>query len=207
MLYSIKVPLNAGAGDALSFDLIPKMVPGINGRQSITGVFKILKKHDTGTQEHGAGDQEETTCGRLIFLNENFFEWRYEGNMLNEQEVHQIVDYLQNHAEEIFNDIGRIPHRRRRGFGGLDDLPGMSKDLLNDPEVRRLMAISPYFLFGPEDDLVAIVQNSTGYDILINDVISAKLQKNANDEWQVTLPYQGLFEEIIRRIEAINNLS
>jgi hypothetical protein len=81
-------------------------------------------------------------------------------------------------------------------------------DLLDDPELKILLAISPYFLYGTKDDLVAIVKKSTHYDILINDDLTAKLEKDQNGEWQITwgaLVYQGLFDEIIRRIEEINN--
>jgi hypothetical protein len=60
-----------------------------------------------------------------------------------------------------------------------------------------------------KDDLVAIVKNFGHYDILINDDLTAKLDKDENSGWQITsgaLASQGLFDKIIRRIEAINNM-
>jgi uncharacterized protein YecA (UPF0149 family) len=43
--------------------------------------------------------------------------------MLNEQEVHQIVDHVQRHAEEILKDIGKIPEQWAPAFDGNEDFP------------------------------------------------------------------------------------
>jgi hypothetical protein len=209
MLYTINVPLKTATGNARSFDLIPALVPGVNGRQSITGVFQIAKKHNNADNAEASAEYTETTYGRLVFINENFFEWRYEGNLLNEQEVHQLVDHVQNHAEEILKDIGELPDRDILINDDAASTLNIDDDLLDDPEIKHLQAISPYFLYGSKDNLIAIVKNSSQYDILIDDVLMAKLDKDENDEWRITwgeLASKGLFVEIIRRIEAINNI-
>jgi hypothetical protein len=143
MIYSINVHLKTATGNAWFFDLIPELVPGVNGRQSITGVFQIVKKNNNAGNAETFAENTETTYGRLVFINENFFECRYEGNLLNEQEVHQLVDHVQNHAEEIPKDIGKIPEQGIPGFDDTENFPHIDEDLLDDPKVKRRLEISP----------------------------------------------------------------
>jgi hypothetical protein len=68
MLNSIKVPLKTEMGNGQPFELIPELLPGVNGRQSITGVFKIVKKHYDAAISHVSAEYVVTIYGNLVFI-------------------------------------------------------------------------------------------------------------------------------------------
>lgn len=215
MINNIQIPSKTKSGEDILLKIVPELIPGINGRKSITGLFRIYKLQE---KENGAIDetistgldkQEIISKGALCFLNENFFEWKYDGDALSENELHLIVDRIQNTIEDHLKHINKIPQSEFDNKPLPEDSLNSSIDWVDELDKDEFLKISPYFLHGPADDLIAIVENGNGFDILVNDSIVAKLVRDENKEW-IVMP-GGLLEnpllvEILRRIEAINEL-
>lgn len=72
-----------------------------------------------------------------------------------------------------------------------------------------LYAITPYFLYGENDDVIGIVQRGSVFDIHINGDIAACLEVPENAVYRVlsgSIPNEELLNEVIRRIQAIRQL-
>lgn len=208
IVYTIK----KHSGGTAEIKIVPGTSPGINGRTSITGVFQLFYLIPNASKQKNAEVDMDTYmsfAGSLKFLNENFFEWRYEGQAFADTEIAQLVKVVQENVEEWFSDA--------------DDQPVLKEEELNDPESALYMSdeqlaaimehplydISPYFLFGPADDVVGIVQNGEGFDIHLNGAIAAYLKVHDVAGHEVltgTIGDQELLKEIVRRIRAIREL-
>ncbi len=193
--------------------IVPELIPGVNGRKSITGLFQIYKLHEKEngeieeTTSNVLDKQEIISTGELRFLNENFFEWKYDGDDLTENGLHLIVDRIQNTIEDHLKHINEIPQSEFDNMPAPEHSLKFNKDWLDNIDEEKLLKISPYFLYGPADDLIAIIENALHYDILINNDIVARLVQGENREWEILsgkVSDQTLLTEIIRRIEAIN---
>lgn len=193
--------------------IIPELIPGVNGRKSITGLFRIYKVYEkeNGTideiSNRSLGKLEIVSMGELRFLNENFFEWKYDGDALSENELHLIVDRIQNTIEDHLRHINEIFQSAFDKKLLPEDSLNSNKDWISELESDEFLKISPYFLYGPADDLIAIVENGNSFDILVNDRLVAKLVRGESVEWIIVpggLLDNALLVEIVRRIEAIN---
>lgn len=206
IIYRIK----NNAGKKVSMKIVPDTVPGINGRMSITGVFRIFQLDRLKLPRREIDmDTNMVFKGNIRFLNENFFEWRYEGQGLEQDEIVQMVKIIQDDAETWLDKT--------------DDQPVLQETDLNDPESALYMSdeqlaaimehplydIAPYFLFGSHDLVVGIVQNDVAFDIHINGVIAANLEVSPAGETRVIsgrIPDTELLTEIVRRIIAMRDL-
>ena len=210
MKENIIYPIKSSTGKKASMKIVPDTVPGINGRMSITGVFRIFQINRLKPPAREVDmDTNMVFKGNIRFLNENFFEWQYEGQGLGQEEIDQLVKIIQDDAESWLDKT--------------DDQPVLQEDDLNDPASALYMSeeqlaaimehplydIAPYFLFGPHDLVISIVQNDVAFDIHVNGVIAANLEVSSTGETQVIkghIPDRALLTEIVRRICAIREL-
>lgn len=208
IIYTIKAPSGATA----EIKIVPETTPGVNGRLSITGVFHLLRvisKNLIHPAKEIDMDTYMTFAGSIRFLNENFYEWLYDDQGLTGMQVSQLVEIIQDDIEEWFE--------------AADDLPVFNERDLNDPESSMYMSdeqlaaimeyplydIAPCFLFGPDDDVIGIVQNNSGFDIHINGTVAAYLEVLLDMVVQVKsgmISDPELLIEITRRIRAIRDL-
>ncbi|MEO7212007.1 MAG: hypothetical protein ABIX36_04355 [Mucilaginibacter sp.] len=200
------------SGGNAEIKIVPGTIPGFNGRASITGVFQLFYvipkpfKHKTADVDM---DTYMGFAGNLIFLNENFFEWRYEGQAFAETEIAQLVKIIQDHVKEWFDDADNQPVLKEEDLHDPESTMYMSDEQLAAIMEHPLYDISPYFIFGPEDDVVGIVQNGEGFDIHINGAIAAYLQVPevaAHEIVAGAIDEQELVKEIVRRIRAVREL-
>lgn len=149
------------------------------------------------------------SAGAITFLNENFFEWRYDGQILVELEVAQLVKIIQDHVEEWFDEADNQPVLREEDLHDPESAFYMSDAQLTAIMEHPLYDISPYFLFGPDDDVIGIVQNGSGFDIHNNGKIAAHLEVSEVAGHQIIngeIQNEKLVTEIVRRIRAVREL-
>jgi hypothetical protein len=208
IVYSIQ----KASGAIAAIKIVPETKPGVNGRISITGIFRlfhVIPKKSVPPSIEVDIDTYMSFLGSLRFFNENFFEWRYEGQGLPDEEVTQLVKIIQDHVEELFDET--------------DDQPVLKEEHLHDPEHALYMSdeqlaaimdhplydIAPYFLFGDDDLVVGIVQDQTAFDIHINGDIAARFEVANDGEARLisgSMPEPALLAEIVRRVTAIRSL-
>jgi len=199
------------SGGTAEIKIVPDTVPGINGRTSITGIFRLFYVIPNGSSKGTEADMNTfmSFAGNLTFLNENFFEWRYTGQAFAEMEIAQIVKVIQDHVEEWFDEADYQAVLKEEDLQDPESALYMSDGQLAAIMEHPLYDISPYFLFGPADDVVGIVQHEDGFDIHINGAIAAYLNVPAEGGYQIvsgTIADAALIKEIVRRIKAIREL-
>lgn len=105
-------PIRNQTGVETDIKIVPETKPTVNGRRSLTGVFhlfNIIPNNSSQLQNELDMDTYMAFVGSLRFLNENFYEWRYEGQGLLEMEILQIVKIIQDHVEEWFDPDDDLP--------------------------------------------------------------------------------------------------
>ncbi|NHA05536.1 hypothetical protein G7092_17125 [Mucilaginibacter sp. HC2] len=208
IVYNIHKP----SGTIAEIKIVPETKPGVNGRISITGVFRLfhmIPKDLAPPPRELDIDAYMAFAGSLRFLNENFYEWRYEGDGLCEMEITQLVNIIQEHVEEWFDEADNHPVLREGDLNDPQSALYMSDEQLAAIMQHPLYNISPYFLFGPEDDVIGIVQNGAGFDIQINGTIAAHMVVQDESRFYIdsgSLGDQELVTEILRRILALREL-
>ncbi|WP_394772406.1 hypothetical protein [Mucilaginibacter sp.] len=210
MKENIIYPIKSSAGKKVSMKIVPDTVPGINGRMSITGVFRIFQidKLKPLAREIDM-DANMVFKGNIRFLNENFFEWRYEGQGLGQEEIVQLVKIIQDDAESWLDKTDHSPVLQEKDLNDPESALYMSDEQLAAIMEHPLYDIAPNFLFGPHDLVIGIVQNDVAFDIHINGIIAANLEVSAAGETQVisgSIPDTALLTEIVRRIIAVRGL-
>jgi hypothetical protein len=210
MKENIIYPIKSSAGKKVSMKIVPDTVPGINGRMRITGVFRIFQ---IDRLKPPAREVDMNTNmvfkGNIRFLNENFFEWQYEGQGLGQEEIVQLVKIIQDDAESWLDEIDHQPVLQEENLNNPESALYMSDEQLAAIMEHPLYDIAPYFLFGPHDLVIGIVQNNAAFDIQINGSVAARLEVSAAGEGQVVsghIPDAPLLTEIVRRICAIREL-
>lgn len=211
MKQHIVYTINKKSGGTAEIKIVPDVEPGINGRTSITGNFRLFYVIPNGNSKAMEADMETymVFAGSLTFLNENFFEWRYNGQAFSEMEIAQLVKIVQDHVEEWFDEADNQPVLKEEDLQDPESALYMSDDQLAAIMEHPLYDISPYFLFGPADDVVGIVQHGDGFDIHINGAIAAYLNVPVDGGYQIvsgTIADAALIKEIVRRIMAIREL-
>ncbi|WP_091209539.1 hypothetical protein [Mucilaginibacter gossypiicola] len=199
-------------GGAADVKIVPETSPGVNGRTGITGGFRLfymLPDNLANRSKEPDMDSYMSFVGKLTFLNENFFEWRYDGQILTETEIAQLVKIIQDHVEEWFEEEDNQPRLREEDLQDPESALYLSDEQLAAIMEHPLYDIAPYFLFGPADDLIGIVQNGEGFDIHINGTIAAYIKVPQLGGYQIVngaLSDPALTTEIVRRIRAIREL-
>jgi hypothetical protein len=199
-------------GGAAEVKIVPETQPGINGRTDITGAFRLFYMIPTTASSKSKEpdmDSYMSFVGKLTFLNENFFEWRYDGQTLVETEITQLVKIIQDHIEEWFDETDSQPQLREEDLNDPESRLYMSDEQLVAIMEHPLYHIAPYFLFGPDDDFIGIVNNGDGFDIHINGKIAAFMEVPEFESHQIvrgTIKDTALVNEIVRRIRAIREL-
>jgi hypothetical protein len=199
------------SGGVGAIKIVPITIPGFNNRTSINGVFQLfyfLPNDNPRTAELDM-DTYMGSAGAITFLNENFFEWRYDGQILVELEVAQLVKIIQDHVEEWFDEADNQPVLREEDLHDPESAFYMSDAQLTAIMEHPLYDISPYFLFGPDDDVIGIVQNGSGFDIHNNGKIAAHLEVSEVAGHQIIngeIQNEKLVTEIVRRIRAVREL-
>ncbi len=211
MKQHIVYTINKKSGGTAEIKIVPDVEPGINGRTSITGNFRLFYVIPNGSSKAIEADMETymAFAGNLTFLNENFFEWRYNGQAFSEMEIAQLVKIVQDHAEEWFDEADNQPVLKKEDLQDPESALYMSDEQLAAIMEHPLYDISPYFLFGSADDVVGIVQHGDGFDVHINGAIAARLEVATNGETRLIsgcIPEPALLTEIVRRVTAIRNL-
>lgn len=212
MKHHIVYTIKKQKGGAAEVKIVPETQPGINGRMDITGAFRLFYMIPTtraNSSKELDMDSYMSFVGKLTFLNENFFEWRYDGQMLVETEIAQLVKIVQDHIEEWFDETDGQPQLHEEDLNDTESSLYMSDEQLSAVMEHPLYHIAPYFLFGPDDDFIGIVQNGAGFDIHINGKIAAFMEVPDFENHQIvsgTISDAALVAEIVRRIRAIREL-
>lgn len=211
MKQHIVYTINKKSGGTAEIKIVPDVEPGINGRTKITGNFRLFYVIPNGNSKALEADMETymAFAGSLTFLNENFFEWRYSGQAFSEIEIAQLVKIVQDHSEEWFDEADYRPVLKEEDLQDPESALYMSDEQLAAIMEHPLYDISPYFLFGPADDVVSIVQHGDGFDVHINGEIAAYLNVPVDGVYQIvsgTIADATLIKEIVRRIMAIREL-
>ncbi|QEM06110.1 hypothetical protein DIU31_022300 [Mucilaginibacter rubeus] len=199
------------SGGLAAIKIVPVTIPGFNNRTSITGVFQLFYFLSNGNPRTAELDMDTYMgfAGAITFFNENFFEWRYDGQILEELEVAQLVKIIQDHVEEWFDQADNQPVLKEEDLHDPESAFYMSDAQLAAIMEHPLYDISPYFLFGPDDNVIGIVQNGPGFDIHINGAIVAHLEVFEEDDYKIVngeIIQDGLTGEIVRRIKAVRDL-
>jgi hypothetical protein len=199
------------SGGSAEIKIVPETKPGFNGRISITGIFRLFYLIPNSIQKDAEVDMETHMgfAGSLTFLNENFFEWRYAGHAFAETEITQLVKIIQDHVEEWFDESDNQPILKEDDLHKPGNMFYMSDEQLAAIMDHPLYDVSPYFLFGPGDDVVGIVQNGRGFDVHINGGIAAYLEVPEQGDYHIvrgTIINPDLTHEIVRRIRAVRDL-
>lgn len=131
------------------------------------------------------GEANPGYLGELHFKGVGLFEWKYQGNQLDEDEVWQIVDCIQDYAtgklQEVANGV-----------------------ILPKPEIQQNISLT--FKYGKNQIVSHIrVEEMEGHFIvLINGAPAAQI-KLVEGDWEITggdIYDHDLFKEILRRIRA-----
>ena len=200
------------SGIETDIKIVPETKPAVNGRRSITGVFhlfNVIPKSSSQLQNELDMDTYMAFAGSLRFLNENFYEWRYEGQGLLEEEILQLIKIIQDHAEEWFDPAHDLPVLKEEDLQDPEHAFYMSDEQLKEIMDHPLYDIAPYFLYGENDDVIGIVQQGNGFDIHINGDIVACLEVPENAVQRIlsgSIVSEDLLNEIVRRIRAIRDL-
>jgi hypothetical protein len=205
-------PIRNQSGVETDIKIVPETKPAVNGRRSITGVFhlfSVIPKSSHPQPNELDMDTFMAFAGSLRFLNENFYEWRYEGPGLLEVEILQLVKIIQDHVEEWFDPDHGLPVLKEENLQDPEHALYMSDEQLKEIMDHPLYAIAPYFLYGENDDVIGIVQQGSGFDIHINGDIAACLEVPENAAHRIlsgSIVNGELLNEIVRRIRAIREL-
>jgi hypothetical protein len=131
------------------------------------------------------GEDNPGYLGELHFSGIGYFEWKYDGNQLQENEVWQIVDCIQDYA------AGKLQPMANGIILPKSDLP----------EDQSL-----YFKYGKDQVVshIRLEEMEGHFIVLINGEPTAQLEL-LEDDWEVTggdIYDRDLLNEILRRIKA-----
>jgi len=131
------------------------------------------------------GEDNPGYLGELHFSGIGYFEWKYEGDQLQENEVWQIVDCIQDYAAGKMQPMAN----------------GIILPKAEHPEDESL-----YFKYGKNQVVshIRLEEMEGHFIVLINGEPAAQLEL-LEDDWEVTggdIYDRDLLDEILRRIKA-----